>query len=184
MVNRGTDGLYLEVAKLELRARKFANRMDEIVAVMMQDNAYRQQAQFQTFPMPTINPINQMISRPAEADRIGVASLQEAEEIMTIAYPSGTQPPVAVTNTTTTQTAQSMPPTATSTTTVATAASDLDNGRTHRPASPSFTMNVATENHLGVTENPLLIVNTGNDGNMNSFITLTLATNRQNHQDN
>ena len=44
-------------------------------------------------------------------------------------------------------------------------------------------MNVAMENHTGVTVNPLLIVNTGNDGNTNSFITPTLATNCQNHQD-
>ena len=45
-------------------------------------------------------------------------------------------------------------------------------------------MNVAMENHTGVTVNSLLIVNTGNDGNTNSFITLTLATNCQNRQDN
>ena len=35
-----------------------------------------------------------------------------------------------------------------------------------------------------MTTNPLLIVNMGNDGNMNSFITPTLATNHQNCQDN
>ena len=44
MVNRGTDSGYLEVAKLELRARKITNRMDEIIAVMMwtmpTDNRY------------------------------------------------------------------------------------------------------------------------------------------------
>ena len=118
--------------------------MDEIVAVMMQDNAYRQQAQFQMYPTPTINPINQMISSPAEADKIAAAAMQEAEEIMAIAYPSGTQPPVAVTDTTTTQTTHSVAPTATSTTAATTAVDHLDRGRTHRPASPSFTMNVAT----------------------------------------
>ena len=148
------------------------------------DNAYRQQVQFQTYPTPTISPINQMISSPAEADKIAAAAMQEAEELMAIAYPSGTQPPIAVTNTTTTQTTQSMALTATSTTAATTAADHLDCGRTHRPASPSFTMNVAMESRPGVTANPLLIVNTGNDGNTNSFITPTLATNRQNRQDN
>ena len=102
MVNRGTDSGCYEIAKLELRARKIANRMDEIVAVMMQDNAYRQQGQFQTYPTPKINPISQMIFSPAEVDRITAAALQEAEEIMAIAYPSGTQPPIAATDTMTT----------------------------------------------------------------------------------
>ena len=43
-------------------------------------------------------------------------------------------------------------------------------------------MNVTPENHPGPTTNPLLIVNTGQDGNTNSFITPTLATNLQNCQ--
>ena len=151
IVNRGTDSGYFELAKLELRARKIVDRMDKIVAVMMQDNAYRQQAQFQTYPIPTINPITQVISSPAEADKISAATLQEAEEIMAIAYPSGTQLPVAVADTTTTQTTQTITPIATSTTTAITAADRLDHGRTNRVASPSFMMNVATENHPGVT---------------------------------
>ena len=75
MVNSGTDSGCYKVAKLELRARKIANRMDEIIAVMMQDNAFRQQVQFQTYPTPKINPLNQMISSPAEADRIEAAAL-------------------------------------------------------------------------------------------------------------
>ena len=74
MVNRGTGSDCYEIAKLELRARKIANRMDEIIAIMMQDNAYRQQCKFQTYPTPNINPISQMISSPAEADKIGVAA--------------------------------------------------------------------------------------------------------------
>ena len=81
MVNRGTDSDCYEVAKLELRARKIANRMDQIIAVMMQDNAYRQQGQFQTYPTPKINPLNQMISSPAEADRIENAALQETGDL-------------------------------------------------------------------------------------------------------
>ena len=125
-----------------------------------------------------------MISSQAEAERIAAAALHEAEEIMAIAYSSGTQPPIAATDTTTTQATQSMPSMTTTTTTVATAADCLDHGRTNRPASPSFTMNVAMEKCMGATANPLLIVNTGNDGNTNSFITLTLATNHQNLQDN
>ena len=184
MVSRGTDSGYYEIAKLELRARKIANRMDEIVAVIIQDNSYRQQGKFQIYPTPKTNPISQMISSPAEVDRIAAAALQEAEEIMAIAYPSGTQPPTATTDTATTQATQLMPSTTPTTTTVATAADCLDHRRTNRPASPSFTMNVATENHMGTTANPLLIVNTGNDGKMNSFITPTLVTNCQNCQDN
>ena len=43
MENGGTDSDYYEIMKLKLRARKIANRMDEILAIMMQDNAYRQQ---------------------------------------------------------------------------------------------------------------------------------------------
>ena len=170
MVNRGTDNDCYEIAKLELRARKIVNRMDEIIAVMMQDNAYRQQCKFQTYSTPKINPISQMISSPAEVDKIGTAALKEAEEIMAIAYPSGAQLPVAAANT--------------ATTTGATAADRLEHGRTNRPASPSFTINIAMENCTGVTANPLLIVNTGNDGNTNSFITPTLVTNHQNCQDN
>ena len=111
-----------------------------------------------------------MISSPAEADKIGAAALQEAEEIMAITYPAGNQLPAA---TTTTQTVQSATLTVTSATTVATVTDCLDHEKT-RPAAPSFTM----------TTNPLLMVNTGNDGNTNSFITPTLVTNHHTCQDN
>ena len=40
------------------------------------------------------------------------------------------------------------------------------------------------DNRPGATANPLLIVNTGHDGNTNFFITPTLVTNCQNRQDN
>ena len=184
MVNRGSDDGYLEIVKLELRARKIANSMDEVIAVIMQDIAYRQKAHFQTYPKPAINPINQMITSPAEADKIGAAALQEAEEIMAIAYPSGTQPPVVITDTGTTQAAQSVPPTATTATTAVTATNHLDHGKPQRPASPSFMVNAIPDNHPGATANPLLMVNMENDGNTNSFITPTLVTNCQNCQDN
>ena len=158
--------------------------MDKVIAVIMQDIAYRQQAHFQTYSKPAINPINEMITSPAEADKIGAATLQEAKEIMAIAYPSGTQPPVAITNTTTTQAAQPVPPTATMAMTAVTATDRLDRGKPQRPASPSFMMNAIPDNCPGVTANPLLVVNNGNDGNMNSFISPTLVTNHQNRQDN
>ena len=45
-------------------------------------------------------------------------------------------------------------------------------------------MNAIPDNWPGPTINPLLVVNTGQDGNTNSFITPTLATNRQNCQGN
>ena len=64
------------------------------------------------------------------------------------------------------------------------AADHLDHGKPQCPASPSFMMNALRESHLGITVNPLLTVNTGNKGNVNSFITPTLVTNCLNHQDN
>ena len=45
-------------------------------------------------------------------------------------------------------------------------------------------MNAILDNQPGPTANPLLVVNTGHDGNTNSFITPTLATNCQNRQGN
>ena len=69
-------------------------------------------------------------------------------------------------------------------TTVATAADRLGHGKQQRPESPSFMMNTIPDNRPGPTANPLLKVNTGHDGNTNSFITPTLVTNRQNLQGN
>ena len=48
IINRGSDDSYYKVAKYELRGRKISNRMDEILAIIMQDNAYREQAKFKT----------------------------------------------------------------------------------------------------------------------------------------
>ena len=48
MVSRGSTDAYHEVAKYEIRGRKISNRMDEILAMLMQDNAYREQAKFKT----------------------------------------------------------------------------------------------------------------------------------------
>ena len=60
----------------------------------------------------------------------------------------------------------------------------LDHGRQTRLTSPAFIMNAIPNNQPGPTTNPLLMVNTGQDGNTNSFITPTLATSRQNCQGN
>ena len=129
MVSRGsTDGHY-KVAKYEIRGRKISNRMDEILAMLMQDNAYREQAKFKTYPTPTINQVNQLITSPAEADKIAEAAEREADNIMAIAYPSGPEPPLAEIYTTITQSAQSTPPTAPLTTTVTSATNHLDCGR-------------------------------------------------------
>ena len=183
MVNRGSADGYLEVAKYELLGRKTSNRMDEILAVIIQDNTYREQAKYKTYPRPSINPINQLITSPAEADKIAEAAQREADNIMAIAFPSGTEPPLATNDTTTTQTAHSVPPTAPMATTVATVANRLDHRKQPRPTSPLFTMNAIPDNWPGTAMNPLLVVNTGHDGNTNSFITPTLATNRQSCQD-
>ena len=184
MVNRGSADGYYEVAKYELRGRKISNRMDEILAIIMQDNAYREQAKITTYPRPTTNPINQLITSPGEADKVAEAAQREADNIMAIAFPSGAKLPVDTTDTTTTQTAHSTPPLAPMATTVATAADRLDHRKQQRPASPSFMMNTIPDNRPGPTANPLLVVNTGHDGNINSFITPTLVTSHQNCQGN
>ena len=151
---------------------------------MMQDNAYREQPKIQTYPTPTTNPVNQLITSPIEADKIAEAAQREADNIMAIAFPSGPEPPLAAINTITTQTAQSVPPTAPLASTATTVADCLDCGRQLRPTSPAFMMNVIPDNRPGPTTNPLLVVNTGQDGNTNSFITPTLVTNCQNRQGN
>ena len=84
----------------------------------------------------------------------------------------------------TTQTAQSVPPTAPPASTATTATDHLDRRKQLRPTSPAFMMNAIPDNRPGPTINPLLVVNTGQDGNTNSFITPTLVTNCQNHQGN
>ena len=136
MVNRGSADGYPEVAKYELQGRKISNRMDEILAVIMQDNAYREQAKFKTYPRPSINPINQLITSPADADKIAEAAQREADNIIAIPFPSGSKPPLATNNTATTQTAHTVPPTALMAMTVAVAANHLDRRKQPRPALP------------------------------------------------
>ena len=134
--------------------------------------------------MPTTNPVNQLITSPGEADKIAEAAQREADNIMAIAFPSGAEPPLATNYTATTQTAQSVPPTAPMAITATTVTDCLDRRKQPRPTSPAFMMNAIPDNQPGPTANPLLLVNTGHDGNMNSFITPTLVTNCQNHQGN
>ena len=184
MVSRDSTDGYYKAAKYEIRGRKISNRMDEILAIMMQDNAYREQAKIKTYPTLTTNPVNQLITSPVEADKIVEAAQREADNIMTIAFPSGPEPPLAEIDTITTQTVQSVSPTAPSASTAATVTDCLDHRRQLRPMSPAFMMNAIPDNRLGTTTNPLLVVNTGQDGNTNSFITPTLVTNHQNHQGN
>ena len=86
--------------------------MDEILAIMMQDNAYREEAKIKTYPTPTTNPVNQLITSPVEADKIAEAAQREEDNIMAIAFPSGPEPPLASIDTVTTHTVQSAPPTA------------------------------------------------------------------------
>ena len=174
----------MKVAKYEIRGRKISNRMDEILAIMKQDNAYREQAKIKTYPTPTTNPVNQLITSPVEADKIVEAAQREADNIMAIAFPSGPEPLLATIDTVTTQTAQSVPPTAPLASTATMVTDRLDHRRQLRPTSPAFMMNCIPDNRPGPTTNPLLMVNTGQDGNTNSFITPTLATNHQNHQGN
>ena len=147
--------------------------MDEILAILMQDNAYREQVKIKTYPTPTTNPVNQLITSPTEADNI-----------MAIAFLSGPEPPLAEINTVTIQTAQSVPPTAPLASTATMVTDRLDCGRQPRPTSPAFMMNAIPDNRPGPTTNPLLMVNTGQDGNTNSFITPTLVTSHQNCQGN
>ena len=184
MVSRGSTDGYYGVAKYEIRGRKISNRMDEILAILMQDNAYREEAKIKTYPTPTTNPVNQLITSPTEADKIAEAAQGEADNIMAIAFLSGPEPSLAKIDTVTTQTAQSVPPTAPSASTATMVTDRLDHGRQLRPTSPAFIMNTIPDNQPGPTTNPLLVVNTGQDGNTNSFITPTPATSHQNHQGN
>ena len=64
MVSRGSRDGYYKVAKYEIRGKKISNRMDEILAILMQDNAYRELAKIKTYPTPTTNPVNQLITSP------------------------------------------------------------------------------------------------------------------------
>ena len=146
MVSRGSTDKYYKVAKYEIRGRKISNRMDEILAIIMQDNAYREQAKIKTYPTPTTNPVNQLITSPVEADKIAEAAQREADNIMAIAFPSGPEPPLATIDTVTTQTAQSVPPTAPSASTATMATDHLDHGRQPRPTSPAFMMNAIPDN--------------------------------------
>ena len=68
MIDNGSADDYQNVAKYELRGRKISNRMDNILVVIIQDNAFREQARFQTYPRPSNSLINQLIRSPADAD--------------------------------------------------------------------------------------------------------------------
>ena len=150
--------------------------MDEIMAIIIQDNAFRGQVRFKTYPRPA-NPTNQQIKSPVDKDRVAAAAQKGAADIMAIAYPNGPDPLEATAGTaaTATDTTTNLPPTL--------AAEHLGCGKPHRPASPSFTMNAIEENHPGATPNPLLTVNTGGEGNDNPFNTPTLGTSHQNRPD-
>ena len=74
MVSRGSTEGYYKVAKYEIRGRKISNRIDEILAIKMQDNAYREQRKIKTYPTPTTNPVNHSITSPVEADKIAEAA--------------------------------------------------------------------------------------------------------------
>ena len=110
------------------------------------------------------------------------AAQREADNIMVIAFPSGPDPPLAEIDTVTTRTVQSVPPTAPSASTTTMATDSLGRGRQPRPTSPAFMVNYIPDNWPGPTTNPLLMVNTRQDGNTNSFITPTLVNNHQNRQ--
>ena len=184
MVSRGSTDGYYKVAKYEIRGRKISNRMDEILAIFMQDNAYKEQAKIKTYLTPTTNPVNQLITSPTEPDKIAEVAQREADNLMAIAFPVRAEPLLAKIDTVTTQTTHSVPPTAASASAVTMATDHLDRGRQPRPTSPAFMMNAIPDNQPGPTTNPLLVVNTGQDGNTNSFITPTLATSHQNRQGN
>ena len=184
MVSRGSTDGYYEVAKYKIRGREISNRMDEILAILMQDNAYTEQVKIKTYPTPSTNPVNQLITSPTEADKIAEAAQREADNIMAIVFLSGQEPPLAKINTVTTQTAQSVLPTAPSASTVTMVTDRPDRGRQPRPMSPAFMMNAIPDNQPGPTTSPLLMVNTGQDRNTNSFITPTLVTSHQNCQGN
>ena len=167
LVSRGIVDDHLNITKHELRGRKISNKMDEIMAIIIQDNNFREQVRFKTYHRPSINPIKQQINSPTDADRITAAAEKKAADIMAIVYPNGTDPPEATAGPTATATDTAPPTTATPWTTIV--ANCLGHRKPHCPASPSFTMNTIEESHPGTTPNPLLTVNTGGEGNGKSF---------------
>ena len=54
--------------------------MDEILAIIIQDNAFREQARFKTYLRLYINPITQPINSPMDADRIAASAEKEAAD--------------------------------------------------------------------------------------------------------
>ena len=134
MVNSGTADDYQNIAKYELRGRKISNRTDKILAIIIQDNAFREQAGFQTYPRPSISPINQLITSPTDANKIAEAAQKEVDDITAVAFPMGTQPPVATTSAAVTQMAHTAPPTTITATAVTIAADHLDHGKQQCPA--------------------------------------------------
>ena len=184
MVNIGSSDGYYKVGKYEIRGRKISNRMDEILAIIMQGNTYRDQAKINPIPIPHTHHLpSKSVNHQSSRRRQNCGSSTKGS-IMAIAFPSGPEPPLATIHTTTTQTAWSIPPTVPFATTVTTATDHLDCGKQPRPSSPAFMMNAIPDNQPGPTANPLLVVNTGHDGNTIFFITPTLVTNHQNHQGN
>ena len=88
MVNRGVGDNYLNIAKYELRGRKISNRMDELLAIFIQDNAFREQAKLKTYPRSATNPKNQVINNTTTADNIAIAGQKEADSINGNCIPS------------------------------------------------------------------------------------------------
>ena len=55
--------------------------MDEILAILMQENAYREQAKIKTYPKPNTNPVNQLITSPTKADMMNFGAPSAIETI-------------------------------------------------------------------------------------------------------
>ena len=145
--------------------------MDEILAIMMQDNAYREQAKIKKSVNYRSSRGRQDCGSSTKGSRQHHGNsfpIRTRTTVGQIKQSKHTDSPVCSTHS----------PFGHS----ATMATDhLDHRRQPRPTSPAFMMNAIPDNW---PTNPLLMVNTGQDGNTNFFITPTLATNRQNRQGN
>ena len=76
----------VKVPKVEIKGRKISNRMDEFIAVFMQDNNWREIEGLPVYPLPKTNPVGQNIHTAKQVAKITIEAKKEIEGIMQIAY--------------------------------------------------------------------------------------------------
>ena len=80
MVNKGTADGYLEVAKYKLQATKISNRMDEIMAVIIQNNAYMETSTVSNIPQTFNQPHKSNNHQPSIGTQNSSSSTQRGRQ--------------------------------------------------------------------------------------------------------